>query len=74
MISAATLNLEGALLQLAFFLFLGVGILYTLIVWIYHLINKIERNGSYYVRSFFISGFIVLLLALFIFCIALQII
>ncbi|MDH5826238.1 hypothetical protein [Sphingobacterium faecium] len=74
MISAATLNLEGALIQLAFFLFLGAGILYTLIIWVYHLINKIEKNGSYYVRSFFVSGFFVLLLAVFIFCIALQII
>ncbi len=63
MLSSANLNLEGALIYIALMLFFGAGILYTLIVFIVNSVQKKPKSGSYYLISFFVSGFLVLLIS-----------
>ncbi|MDR2236487.1 MAG: hypothetical protein LBE92_10205 [Chryseobacterium sp.] len=67
MLSSADLNLERALVFVVLMLFFGTGLLYTVIVFLIHSIQKKKKNILYYVLSFVISGITGLLLATFIF-------
>lgn len=63
MLSSANLNLEGALISLALMLFFGAGTLYTIIAFIVNSIQKKAKSGWYYLISFLVSGFLVLLIS-----------
>ncbi len=66
MLSSANLDFSGLVVDLAFIVFLGVGLSYALILGIIHIIQKKTRTFGFYLRIFFIAGIIGLALGAFI--------
>lgn len=58
MLSSANLNIEGALISLVLMLFLGSGILYTILALIVNTIQNKPKKSTYYFITFLISGII----------------
>lgn len=65
MLSSADLHLERALIIAVFIIFLGVGFLCTLITFIINFLQKKDRNSTYYLLAFIISGLIGVVLTAF---------
>ncbi|MCS4225533.1 hypothetical protein [Sphingobacterium sp. BIGb0165] len=65
MLSSANLDFTGMLIDLAFMLFFGVGVGYSLIVGIIHIIQKKTKTFGYYLRTFLIAGIVGLALGAF---------
>ncbi|MDR2271764.1 MAG: hypothetical protein LBF27_12740 [Sphingobacterium sp.] len=66
MLSSANLDFSGLVVDLAFIVFLGVGLSYSLILGIIHIIQKKTRTFGFYLRIFFIAGIVGLTLGAFI--------
>lgn len=65
MLSSANLDFTGMLIDLAFMLFFGVGVGYSLIVGIIHIVQKKTKTFGYYLRIFLIAGIVGLVLGAF---------
>ncbi len=65
MLSSANLDFTGILIDLAFMLFFGVGVGYSLIVGIIHIVQKKTKTFGYYLRTFLIAGIVGLVLGAF---------
>ncbi|WP_104381003.1 hypothetical protein [Sphingobacterium sp. HMA12] len=58
MLSAANLDFSGLLVDLICIIFFGIGLGYSLIVGVIHLVQKKTKTFGYYLRTFLISGII----------------
>jgi len=65
MLSSANLDFTGMLIDLAFMLFFGLGLGYSMIVGIIHIIQKKTKTFGYYLRTFLIAGIVGLALGAF---------
>ncbi|WP_276964239.1 hypothetical protein [Chryseobacterium sp.] len=65
MLSSADLHLERTLFLAVLIIFLGAGFLCTLITFIINFLQKKDKNGTYYLLTFIISGLVGVVLTAF---------